>query len=280
MKYIYIILLLAVLGASLFFGIREFTASNNRNTNINPNTNINQGFNQNTNQAVNAGPENNNINIPTEVINANIAVESVQGVRPEITRGNTEKKQVIFTFDAGSGIQSAQKILDTLKNHNLTATFFLTGKWIEKNPDLVEKMSVAGHEIFNHTYDHPHLTQISDAEIADELKKMDDLMLYYTNQTTKPYFRPPYGDRNAHVVEIAGNQGYTSVFWTVDALDWEESTGMTAAKVKDRIISKLAPGNIYLMHVGDNITGEILEEMIQKIQNQGYKIVSLTEGLK
>jgi peptidoglycan/xylan/chitin deacetylase (PgdA/CDA1 family) len=69
------------------------------------------------------------------------------------------------------------------------------------------------------------------------------------------------------------------VYWTVDAHDWEESTGVTASEVTDRIISNLRPGNIYLMHVGDNITGEVLDSVFTMIEDKGYKIVSLTEGL-
>lgn len=196
----------------------------------------------------------------------------------EISRGNTAKKQVIFTFDGGAGIHSAQKILDVLAKHGLVSTFFVTGKWAEQNPALTRQISSAGHEIFNHTYSHPDLTKISEALIRTELQKTENIITDLTGKTTKPYFRPPYGARNLQVRRIAAQEGYTSVYWTVDALDWKE--GITAEEVKQRILNNLSNGAIYLMHIGDNITGDILDEVFTEIKNRGYSITSFTQGMK
>lgn len=197
----------------------------------------------------------------------------------EITHGDTRKKQVIFTFDGGDGIQSADQILAVLAKHQVKGTFFLTGKFIEANPELVKRMAASGNEIFNHTYDHPHLTQSSDGEIAGELQKMESVLEATTGISPRPYFRAPYGDRDQRVLGEAFKVGYESVYWSIDARDWEESTGETAAEVHDNIISNLAPGNIYLMHIGDAITGSILDEVFTEIENRGYRLVSLTQGL-
>jgi peptidoglycan-N-acetylglucosamine deacetylase len=240
--------------------------------------------NKNINQPTNTSNKNTNTNSATEPITevTNTTTNTMPvftGTPPEINKGDTTKRQVIFTFDAGSGTQSAQQILDTLKKYNLKGTFFMTGKWMEKNPDLVKQIAAAGHEIHNHTYSHPHLTQISDAEIINELSKTEEIFHNLTGGTLKPYFRPPYGERNTHVLEIAAQQGYQSIYWTVDALDWEESTGMTAAKVKEKILTHISPGTIYLMHVGDTITGSVLDDVFQQIQAKGYDIVPLSKGL-
>jgi peptidoglycan/xylan/chitin deacetylase (PgdA/CDA1 family) len=199
-------------------------------------------------------------------------------VKGEISRGNPAKKQIIFTFDAGAGTNSLQKILETAKTHNLKVTFFSTGKFAEKNPEIIKQIAADGHEIFNHTYSHPHLTQITDEQIKEELDKTEQIISGLTQKTTKPYFRPPYGDRNNHVLEIAKENSYQSVFWTLDALDW--MTDKTAEQVKEKIYSNLKNGAIILMHLGDDITGNILDEVFTYIENRGYKIVSLTEGLK
>jgi len=199
-------------------------------------------------------------------------------IKDEISRGNPNKKQIIFTFDGGAGINSAQKILETAKNHNVKITFFVTGKFAEKNPELIKQIATEGHEIFNHTYSHPYLTQISDEQIKEELNKTEQIVSDLTSKTTKPFFRPPYGDRNAHVLEVAQSEGYQSVFWILDALDW--MSDKTADEVKQRIYRKLSNGAIILMHIGDDITGNILDEVFNKIENDGYKIVSLTEGIK
>ncbi len=230
---------------------------------------INTKAAKNANVAAIPQPENTN----TATVNSATSNTSLK----EITIGNTAKKQIIFTFDAGSGTQSLDKILATLTKHNLTGTFFITGAWATKNGDSVKRISAAGHEIYNHTYTHPHLTQVSDADIASELSRTDTLITQLTGKSTKPYFRPPYGDRNAHVLDIASQAGYRSVYWTTDALDWE--TGQTADVVESRILSHLKPGAIFLMHVGDDITGQILDDTMTKILAQGYTLVSLSKGL-
>ena len=197
----------------------------------------------------------------------------------EISRGNQNKREVIFTFDCGAGSQSLAAILNTLAAYHVKGTFFMTGKWAEANPSAARQISAAGHEVFNHTYDHPYLTQVSDAGIIQELGQADAVISPLIGRSTKPFFRPPYGDRNAQVLQVAAAQGYRSVYWTVDALDWKEPDGYTAAQSESRILSTLGPGNIYLMHVGDNITGQILADVFAKLTSQGYGIVSLTQGL-
>jgi peptidoglycan/xylan/chitin deacetylase (PgdA/CDA1 family) len=197
----------------------------------------------------------------------------------EIVWGNRNEKQVIFTFDAGSGTNSLQSILETLAKHNVKGTFFLTGKWAEQNPEAVKQISDANHEIFNHTYDHPHLIQLSASEIQNELQRTNEIIKNLTGVSTKPYFRPPFGERNSAVLDAAAQAGYQSVYWTIDVLDWKEDSGFTAEQAKERIFGNLSAGTIYLMHVGDNITGEILDEVFTQIENQGYKIVSLMQGV-
>jgi len=199
--------------------------------------------------------------------------------RQEISKGNTDRRQIILTFDGGDGHQSAEKILETLASRGLKGTFFLTGKFVESNPELVKKMAGGGHEIFSHTYSHPHLPALSDQEIIRELVKTDGTLRKITGRTAGPYFRAPYGERDERVLDVAFREGYRSVYWTVDAMDWEESLGETPESVEYRILSTLSPGNIYLLHLGDTISGAILPGLIDKIEAEGYKIVSLVQGL-
>ncbi len=198
----------------------------------------------------------------------------------EIYKGSTDKKQVIFTFDGGSGTQSAREILATLEKHKIKSTFFLTGKWIENNPFLTILIKGGGHEIFSHTYNHPYLTRVSDEEIREELRQTDKILFKLLGINSRPYFRPPYGDRDDRVLRVASSEGYQSVYWTIDALDWKESEGETDLSVMNRVKTSLSPGNIYLMHLGDEIIGRILDKLIVDINNEGYKVVSLTEGIQ
>ncbi|OGZ29486.1 MAG: hypothetical protein A2562_02230 [Candidatus Nealsonbacteria bacterium RIFOXYD1_FULL_39_11] len=206
--------------------------------------------------------------------------ENPPEVLPEIVWGNRNKKQVIFTFDAGSGIQSLDRILSVLEKYELKGTFFITGKWAEQNPESLRRISSAGHEIFNHTYSHPYLTRTEDEKIIEELNMADEIIYQITGVSTKPYFRPPYGDRDARVFEKAFFAGYRAVYWTIDVLDWKEDQGFTKEQSKARIMDNLKPGTIYLMHIGDDITGDILDEVFSEIISQGYSIVSLSEGVE
>lgn len=196
-----------------------------------------------------------------------------------ITHGDTTKKQVIFTFDGGEGSQSASIVLDTLKKHNTHGTFFLTGTWVTRNPDLAKRMIREGHEIYNHTLTHPHLPSLEISQIKDELRSMDQILFNLTGSSTKPYFRPPYGEYNQDVLTAASRAGYRAVMWTTDAGDWMESEGFTEAETRDRIFSHLEPGAIILMHVGDTITGAILDDVFTKVEGLGYTLVPLSQGL-
>jgi len=215
----------------------------------------------------------------SHISSSNVPAEELPIGTKEIVHGSTVKKEVIFTFDGGGAIQSADKILEALAKHRVKGTFFLTGKVIEAHPDLVRRIVAEGHEIFSHTYDHPDLTAISDDEIMNELEKTEKSLIAAANISPKPYFRAPYGERNARVLAVAAKAGYQSVYWTVDALDWKESEGKTPIEVKEIILSTVAPGNIYLMHLGDAITGAILDDVFAEIEARGYRIVSLTQGL-
>ena len=197
----------------------------------------------------------------------------------EITHGDTAKKQVIFTFDGGATVQSAEEVLKVLAKRKIKGTFFLTGKMVETYPDLVRRIKSEGHEIFNHTYDHKDLRVLSDDEIVEELSAMSKRLFDIAGISPKPYFRAPYGLRNDRILTTAKKAGYISVYWTIDALDWREWQGQTSDQVERRVLSSLKPGAIFLMHLGDNITGAILNDVFAKIEKEGYKIVSLTEGL-
>lgn len=193
----------------------------------------------------------------------------------DIYLGNKSRKEIALTFDAGSGKGSVDKILEKLAENNVYATFFITGKWAEQNTESVKKIAEAGHEIYNHTYSHPDLTKIVADEMRSELERTDKIISGLIKRSTKPYFRPPYGAIDKDVSESACLEGYQAIMWTVDALDWKEGT--TAEVAKSRIYSKEQNGQIVLMHVGDDLSAEILSEVIAKLTDDGYKLVTLSQ---
>lgn len=207
------------------------------------------------------------------------APSSVAVTPQVITHGDRTRRQITFTFDGGEGNQSAEGILATLAKHRVRGTFFLTGRWIARNQELAARIKAAGHEIYNHSMNHPHFTTLTDDDIRAQLRRMDAVAEGVTGSTTRPYFRPPYGDYDERVVDLAAREGYHTVMWSADAGDWMESEGYTADQVRTRIMNASEPGAIILMHIGDTITGAILDDVFTTLEGQGYELTSLSEAL-
>ena len=145
----------------------------------------------------------------------------------EITRGNTSRKQMALTFDAGTeAIQTT--LLSTLKSNNVYCNFFITGVVTQLQPTLVAQIASDGHFTGNHTYDHPDLRYVSDDKIDSELNTTEDLIYNTAGKHTRPYFRCPYGYRNQHVLDVAAADGFQHVFWTTDTGD---SLGASTAQI-------------------------------------------------
>jgi delta-lactam-biosynthetic de-N-acetylase len=186
--------------------------------------------------------------------------------------------RIALTFDAGAGRGYIDQILEVLVQNKTPATFFLTGTWVEDNPEDVKRISQLGFRIGNHTQNHPYLTQLSDEEIKNELDSLEEKVVRLTGKSTKPLFRPPYGDRDERVLQVVASQGYWSIYWTCDSLDWEE--GHDPQWVKERILSRLEDGAIILCHVASPYTYLVLDDLISSIRKMGYTFVSIDEFLK
>jgi peptidoglycan/xylan/chitin deacetylase (PgdA/CDA1 family) len=195
----------------------------------------------------------------------------------EIDQGTTSRPQIALTFDAGGPATPTTHILDILAKYHLQVTWFVTGQWAEVNPDLLWRIHTDGHEIGNHTMTHPDLTTLPDAQVCQELTQAEQVISGIIGQTTRPYFRPPYGARTAHVRTLAANLGYRTVYWTIDTIDWREDA--TPALITERVMKNLGNGVIVLMHAGSTVEAQTLDGLIAKIEEQGYQIVTLTQLL-
>ncbi|MHB8841295.1 MAG: polysaccharide deacetylase family protein [Candidatus Aquicultor sp.] len=193
----------------------------------------------------------------------------------EISRGPRDAKKVALTFDAGSASEPTREIIKALEDANVKATFFLTGKWVEENKDLAKKIADDGYPIGNHTYSHADLTKTSNNGVAYELSKTEGIIQKTTGASTKPLFRTPYGARDSRVLRVAMNSGYRSIYWTIDSLDWKST--MTADQVKNRVLSGLDNGAIVLMHCGSSQTATILPDLLKRIKERGYEIVTVPQ---
>ncbi|MCC7106207.1 MAG: polysaccharide deacetylase family protein [Chloroflexi bacterium] len=195
----------------------------------------------------------------------------------EVSEGDLQSGMVALTFDAGSDDSAAASILDTLQAHHLHVTMFLTGQWAESYPDLTKRVAADGHELANHSYYHPDFTALSKDQILWELDYTDGIVKSLTGQSTKPWFRPPFGARNQRVLDVARELGFRSVYWTVDSGDWR--TNATPAGVQSHVLRHVGGGAIVVHHLAAGATAQALPTIVEGIQAQGLRIVTVSELL-
>lgn len=196
----------------------------------------------------------------------------------EIIRGNPDDPRVALTFDCGSVAGASARILDTLKEHGLRATFFMTGQYTERYPGLVGRMVADGHEFANHSYGHPDFTKLSDEAILAELGRTDDLVRAFSGSSTKPWMRMPFGARNGRVMDVVSGAGYASVFWTLDSGDWLAEA--TVASVGSRVLGGIKNGAIVVHHCAAEQTAGALPAILAGFTERGLEPVTLRELLR
>lgn len=197
----------------------------------------------------------------------------------------TSQRWVALTFDAGANGDGVPKILATLAETGTPATFFLTGRWVTAYPSYSATIGQR-YPVGNHTVTHPDLTTLTDAEVRDEVLGAHDAIAGATGRDPRPWFRFPYGARDARTIALVNDLDYGSVRWTVDTLGWKgTSGGNTVDTVVARVLDGLRPGEIVLMHVGSHPTdgstldADALGEVIRRIRGAGYEFVDLDRML-
>ncbi len=207
------------------------------------------------------------------------------GFAQVVRRADTSSKTVYLTFDAGSDTGFTAQILDTLKANGIVAAFGVTGRWAEQNPDLVRRIAQEGHSIINHSYDHPSFTgrstnvpALTQAKRWEQLDKTEGIIQDLAGVSTKPYFRPPYGDYDDSVNADLYARGYLyNVMWTVDSLGWN---GLAAEAIVERCVSLAEPGAIYVFHVGSaSQDAAALQAIIDGLREMGYTIGLRLQGI-
>jgi peptidoglycan/xylan/chitin deacetylase (PgdA/CDA1 family) len=200
-----------------------------------------------------------------------------------VYRGPTDRNFIALSFDAGSDAGYTAQILDTLRERGVRASFGITGRWAEQNPDLMRRIVADGHHLINHTYNHDSFTglstrrgPISPAARAEQLAKTEAVVRSIAGAEFGPYFRPPYGDFDASVNADVGAHGYAyNVMWTVDSLGWN---GLPARGIIDRCLEGAVPGAIYIFHVGgQSQDGPALPAVIDGLRARGYALGTVAE---
>ena len=187
----------------------------------------------------------------------------------------TEKPQISISFDAAWGNEDTQTILDILASHNVKATFFMTGGWVESYPEDVKKIYEAGHDLGNHSENHKHMPQLNDEEKTQELMMVHNKVKELTGFDMF-LFRPPYGDYDNQVIQNARENNYYPIQWDVDSLDWKD---YGAEDIIKRVTEHKALGNgsIILCHNGAKHTKDALDTLITTLQDKGYEFVPISQ---
>ena len=188
---------------------------------------------------------------------------------------DTEEKVVSISFDAAWGRANTEGIMEILDRYGVKTTFFLVGFWAEKHPDLVAELVARGHEIGNHSATHPHMAQLSGAQIREELRQCSELVRSITGKPTT-LFRPPYGEYNDSVVRISREEGYECVQWNVDSLDWKN---ISAQDMINRCTKNLSSGDIVLFHNDSKYILDALPQILEYYISKGYKIIPVSQLL-
>lgn len=186
---------------------------------------------------------------------------------------DTQEKVVALTFDAAWGADKTQGILDILEKHGVDGTFFLVGFWLDKYPEMTQKIVESGCDIGNHSNNHLNMSTLSKEKIAEELDYVTQKVKELTGKETK-FFRPPFGDYNNTLLETVEEKNMIGVQWTVDSLDWK---GLSATEILSRVNKGVKNGSIILFHNNSDNILEALPLVIANLKNQGYKMVKLSE---
>jgi peptidoglycan/xylan/chitin deacetylase (PgdA/CDA1 family) len=213
----------------------------------------------------------------TAVVMASTRKSSVAWVEQviPISKANTEKKVVAFACNVYEGSEEIDKMLRILGDKEIKITFFLGGVWVNKNKELVVSMHSKGHDLQNHGYYHKRPTVLNEEKNIKEIRDTEDLIYKISGHKTT-LFEPPYGDFDENIISIASNIKYKVITWSIDTIDWRNDASKEV--ILNRIKKKLHPGAIILIHPKP-VTADSMEEMINYIYSQGYRITTVSQIL-
>lgn len=191
---------------------------------------------------------------------------------------DTQEKILYLTFDCGYESGYMPAILDALKNHNVSATFFVVGNYLKDNPDLVKRMVNEGHTIGNHTMTHPDMSKISTKEaFQKELSGVEALYEEITGSPMSKFYRPPEGIYSTENLAMAKELGYHTFFWSLAYVDWYQDQQPTKEDAYEKLLGRIHPGAIVLLHSTSSTNAQILDELLGKWEEMGYRFQTLEQ---
>ena len=192
--------------------------------------------------------------------------------------GDDSAKVIYLTFDCGYENGNTEPILDALKKHDVQATFFVVGHFLETAPDMAKRMVEDGHTVGNHTYHHLDMPTISDREtFRGEMDGVADLFREITGTELSMYYRPPQGKCNEENLKMAQELGYSTFFWSLAYVDWDQDNQPGHEEAFGKLTKRIHPGAIVLLHNTSQTNGEILDELLTEWEDMGYSFKPLSE---
>lgn len=193
---------------------------------------------------------------------------------------DTVDKIIYLTFDCGYENGNTPAILEALKKHEVPATFFVVGNFLTDNPDLAKQILAEGHTLGNHTMHHPDMSKMSDlASFEKEIRDLEETCLQVTGKEISKYYRPPQGKYSEGNLQMAQQLGYQTFFWSLAYVDWYENDQPTKEEAFEKLLGRIHPGAIVLLHNTSATNGAILDELLTKWEEMGYRFGKL-EDLK
>lgn len=190
--------------------------------------------------------------------------------------GDTSKKVIYLTFDAGYDNGYTAPILDTLKKHEVPAAFFVVGNFLETQPELVKRMVAEGHIVGNHTYSHPDMSAIGTrADFQKELSSLEGKYKEITGTDMLKLYRPPQGKYSEQNLKMAQSLGYKTFFWSLAYVDWYVDDQPTKDEAFSKLLPRIHPGAIVLLHSTSRTNCEILDALLTKWKEMGYTFARL-----
>lgn len=193
-----------------------------------------------------------------------------------IYMGNREKPYVYLSFDEGYEAGYTNQILDTLKENNVSATFFITAHYLNTASDLVERMLAEGHIVGNHTVNHKSMPSLSDEQVKSEVLKLHQTV-YEKFAYEMKYIRPPMGEFSERTLTLTNSIGYKTVMWSLAYDDWDENNQGREEYATAKILDNIHNGAIILLHANSKDNANILGNIIKQVRNMGYEFRSLDE---
>lgn len=194
---------------------------------------------------------------------------------------DTVDKIIYLTFDCGYENGNTPAILEALKKHEVPATFFVVGNFLTDNPDLAKQILADGHTLGNHTMHHPDMSRISDlASFEKEIRDLEETCLQVTGQEICKYYRPPQGKYSESNLKMAQQLGYQTFFWSLAYVDWYENDQPTKEEAFEKLLGRIHPGAIVLLHNTSATNGAILDELLTRWKEMGYTFGQLSDLAK